>query len=152
MSILVLAEHDNAELKPATLNTVAAASELGGDIHVLVAGAECGGVAEAASKVAGVTKVLVADAPEYAHALAENVALLIVALAGDYSHILAPHTTSGKNILPRAAALLDLQQISDITAVISQDTFERPIYAGNGIATVQSSDATKLITVRITAF
>ncbi len=152
MSILVLAEHDNAELKPATLNTVAAATELGADVHLLVAGADCASVAEAASKVAGVTKVLVADAPEYAHGLAENVALLIVALAGDYSHILAPHTTSGKNILPRAAALLDVQQISDITAIVSEDTFERPIYAGNGIATVQSSDAKKLITVRITAF
>lgn len=152
MSILVLAEHDNAELKPATLNTVTAAKAIGGDIHLLVAGEGCGAVADAAAKVDGVSKVLVADAPEYGHRLAENVADLIVGLADGYSHILAPHTTSGKNILPRAAALLDLQQISDITAVVSEDTFERPIYAGNGIATVQSADAKKLITVRGTAF
>jgi electron transfer flavoprotein alpha subunit len=152
MSILVIAEHDDAELKPATLNTVAAAKEIGGDIHLLVAGEGCGAVAEAAAKVAGVDKVLVADAPEYAHRLAENTAQLIVGLAGSYAHVLAPHTTSGKNILPRAAAMLDTQQVSDITAVLSPDTFERPIYAGNGIATVQSSDAKKLITVRITAF
>jgi electron transfer flavoprotein alpha subunit len=152
MSILVLAEHDNAELKPATLNTVTAAKAIGGDIHVLVAGEGCGGVADAAAKIDGVTKVLVADAPEYGHRLAENVANLLVGMADGYSHILAPHTTSGKNILPRAAALLDLQQVSDITAVISEDTFERSIYAGNGIATVQSSDAKKLVTVRTTAF
>jgi len=152
MSILVIAEHDNAELKPATLNTVAAAQAIGGDIHVLVAGAGCAAVAQAAAKIAGVAKVLVADAPEYGHRVAENVAKLVVGLAGGYSHVLAPHTTSGKNILPRAAALLDVQQISDITAVVSPDTFERPIYAGNGIATVQSSDARKLITVRITGF
>jgi electron transfer flavoprotein alpha subunit len=152
MSILVLAEHDNAELKPATLNTVTAAKAIGGDIHVLVAGEGCGGVADAAAKIDGVSKVLVADAPEYGHRLAENVANLLVGMADGYGHILAPHTTSGKNILPRAAALLDLQQISDITAVISEDTFERPIYAGNGVATVQSSDAKKLVTVRTTAF
>jgi electron transfer flavoprotein alpha subunit len=152
MSILVLAEHDNAELKPATLNTVTAAKAVGGDIHVLVVGEGCGGVAEAAARIDGISKVLVADAPEYGHQLAENAANLIVSLAGSYSHILAPHSTSGKNIMPRAAALLDLQQISDITAVISEDTFERPIYAGNGIATVQSSDATKILTVRTTAF
>jgi electron transfer flavoprotein alpha subunit len=138
MSILVLAEHDNAELKPATLNTVTAAKAIGGD--------------DAAAKIDGVSKVLVADAPEYGHRLAENVANLLVGMADGYGHILAPHTTSGKNILPRAAALLDLQQISDITAVISEDTFERPIYAGNGVATVQSSDAKKLVTVRTTAF
>ena len=152
MSILVLAEHDNTELKPATLNTVTAAKAIGGDIHVLVAGEGCGGVAAAAAKIDGVSKVLVADAPEYGHRLAENVANLLVGMADGYSHILAPHTTSGKNILPRAAALLDLQQVSDITAVVSEDTFERPIYAGNGIATVQSSDAKKMITVRTTAF
>jgi len=152
MSVLVIAEHDNAELKPATLNTVAAAKELGGEIHVLVAGEGCGAVGEAAAKIDGVAKVLVADAPVYAHRLAENLANLLVGLAGAYSHILAPHTTSGKNILPRAAALLDVQQVSDITAVLSEDTFERPIYAGNGIATVQASDAKKMITVRTTAF
>jgi electron transfer flavoprotein alpha subunit len=152
MSVLVIAEHDDAELKPATLNTVTAAKELGGDIHVLVVGEGCGGVAEAAAKIDGVAKVLVADAPEYGHRLAENVANLLVGIAEGYGHILAPHTTSGKNILPRAAALLDLQPVSDITAVISEDTFERPIYAGNGVATVQSTDATKLITVRTTAF
>ena len=152
MSILVLAEHDNAELKPATLNTVTAAKAVGGDIHVLVAGEGCGAIADAVAKVDGVSKVLVADAPEYGHRLAENVANLIVGLADGYSHIMAPHTTSGKNILPRAAALLDLQQVSDITAVIAEDTFERPIYAGNGVATVQSGDAKKMVTVRITAF
>ncbi len=152
MSVLVIAEHDDAELKPATLNTVTAAKALGGEIHVLVVGEGCGGVAEAAAKIDGVARVLVADAPECAHRLAENVANLVVGLADGYSHILAPHTTSGKNILPRAAALLDIQPVSDITAVISEDTFERPIYAGNGIATVQSTDAKKLITVRTTAF
>lgn len=152
MGILVIAEHDNAELKPATLNTVTAAKAIGGDIHVLVAGEGCGGVADAAAGIDGVSKVLVADAPEYGHQLAENTANLIVGLADGYSHILAPHTTSGKNILPRAAALLDLQQISDISAVISEDTFERAIYAGNGIATVQSGDAKKMVTVRTTAF
>ena len=152
MSILVLAEHDNAELKPATLNTVTAAKAIGGDIHVLVAGEGCGGVADAAAKIDGVSKVLAADAPEYGHGLAENVANLIVGMADGYSHILAPHTTSGKNILPRAAALLDLQQVSDITAVVSEDTFERLIYAGNGIATVQSGEAKKMVTVRTTSF
>jgi len=152
MSVLVIAEHDDSELKPATLNTVTAAKALGGEIHVLVVGEGCGAVAEAAGKIDGVAKVLVADAPEYAHRLAENVANLVVGLADGYSHVLAPHTTSGKNILPRAAALLDIQQVSDITAVISDDTFERLIYAGNGIATVQSTDAKKLVTVRATAF
>ena len=152
MSVLVIAEHDDAELKPATLNTVTAAKALGAEIHVLVVGEGCGAVAEAAGKIDGVAKVLVADAPEYAHRLAENVANLVVGLADGYSHVLAPHTTSGKNILPRAAALLDIQQVSDITAVISDDTFERLIYAGNGIATVQSTDAKKLVTVRATAF
>jgi len=152
MSVLVIAEHDDAALKPATLNTVTAAKALGAEIHVLVVGEGCGEVAKAAAKIDGVAKVLLADAPEYAHRLAENVANLVVGLADGYSHVLAPHTTSGKNILPRAAALLDIQQVSDITAVISEDTFERPIYAGNGIATVQSGDAKKLITVRATAF
>lgn len=152
MTILVIAEHDNASLKAATLNTVAAANAIGGDIHVLVAGAGCAAVGEAAAKVAGVTKVLVADNAAYSHALAENLGLLIAELGKNYTHILAPATTNGKNVLPRAAALLDVQAISDITGVISADTFERPIYAGNVIATVQSSDAIKVITVRGTAF
>jgi len=152
MSILVIAEHDNAELKPATLNTVTAARAMGGDVHVLVAGEGCGAVADAAARIDGVAKVLVADSAEYGHRIAENMAALIVSLADGYSHIVAPHTTSGKNVLPRAAALLDVQQVSDITAVVAEDTFERPIYAGNGIATVQAADAKKLVTVRGTAF
>jgi electron transfer flavoprotein alpha subunit len=151
MSVLVLAEHDNSELKPATLNAVAAAAKLG-DVAILVAGSGCGAVAEQAAKVAGVAKVVVADAPLYANALAENVAALVMSLAGGYTHLLAPSTTSGKNIMPRVAALLDVAQISDITAVIDSDTFERPIYAGNAIATVKSSDAVKVITVRTTGF
>lgn len=152
MSILVIAEHDNAELKGATLNTIAAAKAMGGDIDVLVAGAGCGAVGEAAAKIEGVNKVLVADNAAYEHQLAENVAKLVADLGKDYSHILAPATTTGKNMLPRAAALLDVQPISDIIAVESADTFKRPIYAGNVIATVQSSDAIKVITVRTTAF
>ncbi|MGL6159258.1 electron transfer flavoprotein subunit alpha/FixB family protein [Microbulbifer sp.] len=152
MSILVIAEHDNAEIKGATLNTVAAAKAIGGDIHLLVAGADCGAAAEAAAGIDGVAKVLVADNAAYEHQLAENVAKLVADLGGDYSHILAPATTTGKNLLPRAAALLDVQPISDILAVESADTFKRPIYAGNVVATVQSSDATKVITVRTTAF
>ncbi|WHI53232.1 FAD-binding protein [Microbulbifer sp. MLAF003] len=152
MSILVIAEHDNAELKGATLNTVAAAKAIGGDIAVLVAGAGCAAVAEAAAKVEGVSKVLLADNSAYEHQLAENVAKLVADLGKDYSHILAPATTTGKNMLPRAAALLDVQPISDIIAVESADTFKRPIYAGNVIATVQSSDAIKVISVRTTAF
>ncbi len=152
MSILVVAEHDNAELKPSTLHTVAAAAALGGEIHVLVAGKGCAGVAEAAAKVAGVTKALHAEAEAYEHQLAENLAPLIVKLAGGYSHVLAPATTFGKNVMPRAAALLDVQQISDISGVESADTFVRPIYAGNAMATVQSTDAIKVITVRSTAF
>ncbi|BFM11572.1 FAD-binding protein [Simiduia litorea] len=152
MTILVIAEHDNASLKAATLNTVAAANAIGGDIHVLVAGVGCAAVGEAAAKVAGVAKVLVADNAAYSHALAENLGLLIAELGKNYTHILAPATTNGKNVLPRAAALLDVQAISDITGVVSADTFERPIYAGNVIATVQSSDAIKVITVRGTAF
>ncbi len=152
MSILVIAEHDNAELKPSTLHTVTAAGELGGEIHVLVAGKGCTGVAEAAAKVAGIAKVLHAEAEAYEHQLAENLAPLIVKLAGGYSHVLAPATTFGKNVMPRAAALLDVQQISDISGVESPDTFVRPIYAGNAMATVQSTDAIKVITVRSTAF
>ncbi|MBL4804260.1 MAG: FAD-binding protein [Alphaproteobacteria bacterium] len=152
MAILVLAEHDNKELAKATLNTVGAAKQIGDDIHVLVAGSGCGDVAEAAAKVDGVAKVLKADAAELEHHLAENLAPLLVELAGDYSHILAPAGTFGKNVLPRAAALLDVQQISDISAVIDADTFERPVYAGNAVATVKSSDEKKLITVRGTTF
>ncbi|MER2528434.1 MAG: FAD-binding protein [Candidatus Competibacter denitrificans] len=152
MSILVIAEHDNAALKAATLNTVTAASQLGSDIAVLVAGHNCGTVAQAAAKVAGVKKVLHADAPHYANQLAENVASLVVSLASGYSHILAPATAAGKNILPRVAALLDVAQISDIIKVESADTFVRPIYAGNVLATVQSKDAVKVITVRGTTF
>ncbi|MFC6635647.1 electron transfer flavoprotein subunit alpha/FixB family protein [Microbulbifer taiwanensis] len=152
MSILVIAEHDNAEIKGATLNTVAAAKAIGGDIHVLVAGAACGAAGEAAAKIDGVAKVLVADNAAYEHQLAENVAKLVADLGKDYSHILAPATTTGKNMLPRAAALLDVQPISDIIAVEGADTFKRPIYAGNVIATVQSSDTIKVVTVRTTAF
>ncbi|MFK7731920.1 MAG: electron transfer flavoprotein subunit alpha/FixB family protein [Pseudomonadales bacterium] len=152
MSILVIAEHDNASLKAATLNTVAAAAEIGGDVEVLVAGKDCSAVADEAAKVAGVSKVLSADNAAYEHQLAENMALLIADLGKNYSHILAPATTNGKNTLPRVAALLDVAQISDITAVISADTFERPIYAGNIIATEQSEDAIKVVTVRTTGF
>jgi electron transfer flavoprotein alpha subunit len=152
MSILVIAEHDNAVLKAATLNTVTAAAQLGSDITVLVAGHGCSAVAEIAAQVAGVNKVLIADAPYYAHQLAENVAALVVSLAGGYSHILAPSTAAGKNILPRVAALLDVAQISDVIKVESADTFVRPIYAGNVLATVQSGDAIKVMTVRGTAF
>ncbi|WP_374502806.1 electron transfer flavoprotein subunit alpha/FixB family protein [Zoogloea sp.] len=154
MSILVIAEHDNANLKGATLNTVSAAAKLGAAIDVLVAGAGCGAAAEAASKLAGVAKVKVADAAAYAEQGAENVAALLVEVikAGGYSHVLAPATTFGKNILPRVAALLDVAQISEIVAIESADTFVRPIYAGNALATVKSSDAIKVITVRTTAF
>jgi electron transfer flavoprotein alpha subunit len=152
MASLVVAEHDNASWKDATLNTVTAALKLGPDVQVLVAGSNCGAAADAASKIIGVTKVLVADAPEYEHPLAEVVAPLIVSLAGSYDAILAPSTTTGKNILPRVAALLDLSQISDIVEVISADTFKRPIYAGNAIATVKTGDAKRVITVRTTAF
>jgi len=152
MSVLVIAEHDNASLKGATLNTVAAAGKLGGDIHVLVAGQDCRGAAEAAAQIPGVAKVLLVEAPVYANALAEPLSLLIVGLAGAYGAILAPATTSGKNVMPRVAALLDVAQISEIVAVESPDTFVRPIYAGNALATVQSADAIKVITVRITGF
>ncbi len=152
MSILVLAEHDNASLKGATLNTIAAAKAIGGDIHVLVAGSNCKAAADAAAKAEGVSKVLLADNAAYAHQLAENVSLLVVELGKNYSHILAPATSSGKNIAPRVAALLDVAQISEITTVVSADTFKRPIYAGNVIATVKSSDKIKVITVRSTGF
>ena len=152
MSILVIAEHDNNELKGATLNTIAAGAAIGGDIDILVAGTDCGSVAEAASQVPGVRKVLVADKETYKNSLAENVGNLVAELAEGYSHILAPATTNGKNFMPRVAAKLDVSQISDISAVISEDTFERPIYAGNCIATVQSSDSIKVITVRTTGF
>ena len=152
MTSLVVAEHDNAELKGATLNAVAAAKELPGEVHLLVAGDNCDAVADAAAKVEGVDKVLVAKAAAYANAIAENVAPLVVKLAADYSHVLAPATTSGKNIMPRVAAMLDVQQISEIVSVNSEDTFDRPIYAGNAIATVQSSDPVKVMTVRATAF
>ena len=152
MSILVLAEHDNAALKSATFNTVAAASQLGGDIHILVAGSGCEAVAQEASKIAGVAKVLHADAASYASDLAEDLAPLLVRLAPDYSHVLAAATTYGKNVMPRAAALLDVQQISDISGIESADIFTRPIYAGNALATVQSGDSVKILTVRATAF
>jgi electron transfer flavoprotein alpha subunit len=152
MVALVIAEHDNASLKGVTLNTVTAASQCGGEVHVLVAGSGCGAVAEQAAKIAGVSKVLVADAPHFADGLAENVAEQILAVAGAYSHILAPASAYGKNILPRVAAKLDVAQISEITKVDSPDTFERPIYAGNAIATVQSDDKVKVITVRGTGF
>ncbi len=152
MALLVLAEHDNATLKPATLNAVAAAQAIGGEIHVLVAGSSCRPAAEAASKIAGVAKVLVADDAAYAHPLAEDLAPLVAKLAAGYSHVLAPATTFGKNLMPRVAALLDVAQISDITGVVSADTFVRPIYAGNALATVQSNDRIKIITVRGTAF
>lgn len=152
MSILIIAEHDNQELKGATLNTVAAGNAIGGDIDILVAGSDCNSVAEAASQIPGVGKVLLADKETYKNALAENIGNLVVELSEGYSHILAPATTSGKNFMPRVAAKLDVSQISDISAVVSEDTFERPIYAGNCIATVQSTDSVKVITVRTTGF
>lgn len=152
MAVLVIAEHDNASIKGATLNTVTAAQQCGDDVHVLVAGNGAADAAAAAGKIAGVSKVIHADGASLADALAENVAAQILAVAGSYSHILFPATASGKNVAPRVAAKLDVAQISDITKVESADTFERPIYAGNAIATVQSSDATKVITVRGTAF
>ncbi|MDR7331451.1 electron transfer flavoprotein subunit alpha/FixB family protein [Roseateles asaccharophilus] len=152
MTALVIAEHDNASIKGATLNTVTAAVALGGDVHVLVAGHNAAAAAAAAAQIAGVAKVLHADAAALAEGLAENVAAQVIALASSYSHILFPATASGKNVAPRVAALLDVGQISDITKVVSVDTFERPIYAGNAIATVQSADATKVITVRTTGF
>ena len=152
MSILVIAEHDNQSLKGASLNTLTAASEIGGEVHLLVVGANCAAVAEQGAKVAGVAKVLVADNAAYEHQLAENVSKLVVELAPAYSHILAPATTTGKNLLPRVAALLDVAQLSDVIKVEAADTFVRPIYAGNAIATVKSSDAIKVLTVRSTGF
>ena len=152
MTALVIAEHDNASIKGATLNTVTAAAACGGEVHVLVAGHNAGAAAAAAAQIAGVAKVIHADAEGFAHGLAENVAAQVLAIASNYSHILFPATASGKNVAPRVAAKLDVAQISDITKVISADTFERPIYAGNAMATVQSADATKVITVRTTGF
>lgn len=152
MSILVIAEHDNSSLNVATLNAITAAQAIGGDIDILVAGTGCQDAAAQAGQVAGINKVLVADSETYANSLAENVAPLIAEVGAGYSHILATATTTAKNIMPRAAALLDVQAISDISAVVSADTFKRPIYAGNVIATVQSSDAIKVLTVRGTAF
>ncbi len=152
MPILVIAEHDNAHLKPSTLHTLGAAKQIGGDVHVLVAGQNCQPVAQAASEVHGVAKVLLADSAQYKDQLAENLAALVTGLAKDYSHVLAPATTFGKNFMPRAAALLDVAQVSEISAVKSPDTFVRPIYAGNALATVQSKDPIKVITVRSTGF
>ncbi|KQP35573.1 electron transfer flavoprotein subunit alpha/FixB family protein [Pseudorhodoferax sp. Leaf274] len=152
MTILVIAEHDNASVKSATLNTVTAAVACGGDVHVLVAGENAGEAAKAAAQIAGVAKVLLADGAGLGHGLAENVAAQVLAIAGNYSHILFPATASGKNVAPRVAAKLDVSQISDITKVDGPDTFERPIYAGNAIATVQSGDSVKVITVRGTGF
>ena len=152
MTALVIAEHDNASVKGATLNTVTAALACGGDVHVLVAGENAAAAAQAAAQIAGVAKVLHADDAGFAHALAENVAAQVLAVAGSYSHVLFAATASGKNIAPRVAAKLDVAQISDISKVDAPDTFERPIYAGNAIATVQSSDAVKVITVRTTGF
>jgi len=152
MSILIVAEHAGGTLAPSLLNTVSAAAAIGGDIHVLVAGTACDAVAKQAAAVAGVSKVLVIDDDRYAHALAEPLAALVAKLAGGYGHVLAAATKSAKNVLPRAAALLNVSPITEITAVVSQDTFERPIYAGNAIATVQTSDAIKVLSVRATAF
>jgi len=152
MAVLVFAEHDNQSVKKATLSTVAAARKLGGEVHLLVAGHNCGSAARAAAQVAGVAKVLHSDAPQLDDELAENVAALIVGIAKSYSHVLAPATSNGKNVMPRVAALLDVQQVSDIVAIESADTFVRPIYAGNALATVQSADPIKVITVRTTAF
>ena len=152
MTTLVIVEHEAGNVKASTLNTVTAAQKIGGPVHLLVAGHQAAPVAESAAKIAGVEKVRLVEAPQYEHALAENLAALVVALAPDYSHILAPATTFGKNFLPRVAALLDVAQISDIVAVESADTFVRPIYAGNAMATVQSGDPVKVITVRTTGF
>ena len=152
MATLLLAEHDNKVLKDSTNKALTAAKALGGEVHVLVAGAGCKGVADAAAKLDGVGKVLLADAPAYEHALAEPLAALIVSLAGSYDAIVAPATTNGKNIMPRVAALLDVMQVSDVSKVVSPDTFERPIYAGNAIQTVKSKDSKKVITVRTSTF
>ena len=152
MSILILTEHDNGQLNPATLNSVTAAGEIGGDVHLLVAGDPSGAVAKQATTISGVSKVLIADDAAFANGLAENIAPLITGLASSYSHLLAPATTSGKNIMPRVAALLDVMQISDIVAVLDASTFKRPIYAGNALSTVSSKESIKVITVRGTAF
>jgi len=152
MSILVVADHDNESIKAPTLVSVAAAQQMGGEIDVLVAGSSCAAAGDAAAKIAGVSKVLVADNAVYDHGVAENIAALVAEIGGKYSHVVTSTSTTGKNFMPRVAALLDVAQISDISAVVSEDTFERPIYAGNAIATVQSSDAIKVITVRGTAF
>ena len=152
MSILVVVEHDNQAVNAATLNTLAAARQIGGDIHLLVAGEKCGAAANAAAALEGATKILSADSAEYGHSLAENLAPLVAGIAGDYSHILAPATTFGKNVMPRIAALCDVPQISDIIEIVDGNTFKRPIYAGNALATVQSEDNLKIITVRSTAF
>ena len=152
MSSLVIAEHDNASIKGATLNTVTAAVACGGDVHVLVAGHNAGAAAQAAAQIAGVSKVIHADSEGLAHGLAENVAAQVLAIAANYTHILFPATAAGKNVAPRVAAKLDVAQLSDVTLVLSADTFERPIYAGNAIATVQSKDAVKVLTVRTTGF
>ena len=152
MAVLVVAEHDNTEIKPATLNTVTAAGKIGGEVAVLVAGAGCRPAAEAAARIGGVAKVLLADDPAYGHGLAENLAPLMAKLAAGFSHVLAPATSAGKSVMPRVAALLDVAQVSDISFIESPDTFVRPIYAGNALATVQSSDAIKILTVRATAF
>jgi electron transfer flavoprotein alpha subunit len=152
MSTLIVAEHDNADLKPATLNAVTAAGQLPGETHILIAGAGCDAAAAAAAKIAGVDKVLKADDAAYAHGLAENLAPLVVKLAAGYSHVISAATTFGKNVMPRAAALLDVQQISDVAAIEGEDTFVRPIYAGNALATVKSSDKVKMLTIRATAF
>ena len=152
MTALVIAEHDNSSLKGATFHTITAAAAMGGEVHVLVAGHQASGATDAAARIASVAKVLHADAPGFEHSLAENVAAQVVALAGAYSHIVFPATASGKNIAPRVAALLDVAQVSDISKVVSADTFERPIYAGNAIATVQSTDKVKVVTVRMTGF
>ncbi len=152
MPVLVIAEHDNASIRGATFNTVTAAAQCGGDIHLLVAGHNAGAAAQAAAQIAGVAKVLHADAEPLGHGLAENLAAQVLALAGGYSHLLFPATAAGKNVAPRVAALLDVGQISDVTKVLAADTFERPIYAGNAIATVQSADTVKVLTVRSTGF
>jgi electron transfer flavoprotein alpha subunit len=152
MTVLVIAEHDHGSIKSATLNTVTAAAQIGGDVHVLVAGQNAGAAAAAAAQIAGVAKVLHADGASLAHGLAENVAAQVLSLAAGYNHILFPATAGGKNVAPRVAAQLDVAQLSDVTKVVSADTFERPIYAGNAIATVQSADAVKVLTVRGTAF
>jgi electron transfer flavoprotein alpha subunit len=152
MAILIIAEHDNASLKSATGNAVSAAQKIGGDISILVAGHQCQAAAQAASKIDGVKNILVADAAHYGYALGENLASLVVSLASGYSHLIAPATTSGKNVMPRVAALIDVAQVSDVIAVESADTFVRPIYAGNALATVQSKDAIKVLTIRTSAF